>query len=484
MELQEARINTEAHDTLMENEKTQDTSRPFEQHEFYRLAMQQIAEGEDEAAVANLRSLIDLYPDEEGLRDLLVRTNLRTATVVPEEVSRPPGPPPPILRRVILLLMFVAVLLAGAVAFAVAYENFVRPVRELASQRAKVANLREDFEGYLDDRALPNARATLGELDGALKRLEALGGERFDAQEIEDAYRRLEAEEELSRLYEDALELIRQERWSEALSLLLRIQEIRPDYEKVPELIEEVRQRLALEAAWEEAERLVQAEDWLAAIERLTWIRAQDPEYRRGDVSARLFQINSLLARQELDQARGEVERIESAIEYLGKALQERPTQRDLVDELNRARDYVEGARANAAGDWVAAVEAWEEVYLTGSAYWDGVLEPLMQEVWPRAAKALIKEANGDPVKLRQAIDYLKKALYNDPENQELLAEHHFAKEYLEGADAYAKERWDEAITIWGPIHDLRPEYQNGLLEENLKTSCANSTSPSETWCP
>jgi tetratricopeptide (TPR) repeat protein len=228
----------------------------------------------------------------------------------------------------------------------------------------------------------------------------------------------------------------------------------------------------------------VQAEDWPAAIERLTWIRGEDPEFRRGQVEERLFQVYAFLARQELEEARGDVDRVQLALEYLRQALILRPTQQDLKTEQQQARAYVTGAEAYAGGDWVVAVQAWEPVYIARRDYQDGVLARRMRETYPRAADALIEQANGDLVKLQQAIGYLEQALLDDPENQELLAERHFALEYRAGADAFAKERWDEAIGRWGPIHDLRPDYQGGLLEENLKTSCAESRSPSETWCP
>jgi len=319
---------------------------------------------------------------------------------------------------------------------------------------------------------------------GARQVFETLEQRQADGQQLEEAFRLLDEETMLAGLYEQAAEAKARDEWSESLALLLRIQEIRADYRDVPELIEQLRQRETLETAWAEAEQRVQAEDWTAALSKLTWIRGQDPDFRRGQVEERLFQIYALLARQELEQARGDVDQVEVAIEYLRQALILRPTQQDLIEEQRLARRYVTGARAYALGDWVAAAEAWEPVYLARQGYQDGVLARRMQETYPRAAAVLIEQAGGDEAKLRQAVHYLEQALMFAPEDQELLAERHFALEYLAGADAFAKERWAEAIEHWGPIHDLRPDYQGGLLEENLKTSCANSTSPSEAWCP
>ena len=81
------------------------------------------------------------------------------------------------------------------------------------------------------------------------------------------------------------------------------------------------------------------------------------------------------------------------------------------------------------------------------------------------------------------AIDHLEAALLRDPDNVVLSEEKSFAEGYLAGLDAFEKEDWDLAIAYWGPIQVARPDYQNGVLGENMSQACALSTSPDEQYC-
>jgi hypothetical protein len=115
--------------------------------------------------------------------------------------------------------------------------------------------------------------------------------------------------------------------------------------------------------------------------------------------------------------------------------------------------------------------------------YQNGVLQDNLDESYPLAAKQLIAEANGSVMRMTQAIDYLDQALIRDPGNEELQQERTFAVEYLAGLEAYGQADYALAISHWGPIHVVRPEYQNGTLAEKLRESCSLTAAPDEQYC-
>ena len=189
------------------------------------------------------------------------------------------------------------------------------------------------------------------------------------------------------------------------------------------------------------------------------------------------------VAQQLLDGARGDVEPVRQAASHLKEALALKPDHQDLDDERTLAVGYVAGHEAYDRGDWAAAVVRWEPHYIMRPDYQNGVLRQKLYDSYPRAARQLIAEANGSIWLLTQAIDNLDQALVIDPGNEELQQERAFAVEYLAGLDAFVQGDLDLAISHWGPIHVLRPDYQNGVLAEKLREACTLSTAPDELYC-
>jgi len=268
-----------------------------------------------------------------------------------------------------------------------------------------------------------------------------------------------------------------------ALDLAYQIPAGSPDYERAQQLIQAVQEMASLEAAWQETQALLQAEDWQSAITNLTWLRAQNPEFRRTEVEDQLFQVHSRLAQQLLSRANGDAELLRQALSHMNEALALRPTDQSLIEAQRLAAGFVAGAEAYARGDWLAVVTRWEPVYQAQPDYQGGRLKQILDEAYPQAALRLVAQANGSERLLRQAVGYLDQALLTQPDNQHLTEERRLAVDYLSGAEAMLKQDWDLVISYWGPIHELRPDYQNGKLEDNLRLACTNSPAPSETFC-
>ena len=85
---------------------------------------------------------------------------------------------------------------------------------------------------------------------------------------------------------------------------------------------------------------------------------------------------------------------------------------------------------------------------------------------------------DGDAVRYATMINALRQ------ENEQLKEEKDLVSAYISGATSFAGRKWNLAIEEWGPIYVIRPTYQNGELEEQLREACANSTEPDPELCP
>jgi hypothetical protein len=446
---------------------------PFERHPLYDEAMQKARDGDEDGAVAALRRLAELYPEEQFINDLLLRFQLRTTFSTDEHISIDHTQGTPVLRTMVLLLLAVTACLVIVTAGIAAYNRWWLPMSRAQEQSADVQVLWKDLE----------RRLSAGDLKGVREILKVLSAETPDDPRIEDTRQRIELLQTWADLYADAVAARERGDWQTALDLAYQIPRESPNYDQAQRLIKEVQGTAALEAAWQEVQNLVGAEDWQSAISTLNWVRAQNPGFRRAEVEDLLYQIHLRLARELLAAADGNPDLLRQAISHLSEALTLRPTDRELIEGKRLAVGFVAGSEAYARGDWVAAVVRWEPVYTTQPDYQGSMLERNLFEAYPSAARQLISQSKGSERLLYQALGYLDQALSVQPEDEELLEERHLVTEYLKGLEAFRQENWDLAIAHWGPIHVLRPDFLGGVLEEKLGLACASSELPDATFC-
>lgn len=457
----------------MEEFDTVEDQVSFVQHPLYREAMQYVAEGEAAEAVEALQRLAELYPEEKAVHDLLLRAQLRTTFGESEHIPVEHYQPTPVLRNIVLLLLAVTACLVMVTAATAVYNRFWIPRVQAQQQEEYIRSLWNEVQLRLDTGDLSGARQILDELTALTPGDPA----------IQDALRIVQERQAWADQYADAVAHKERREWQQAIDLASGIPPESPEYDRAQRLIREVEEQAALEASWQEAQALLQSGDLQSAISALSSIRARDPAYRRAEVEEQLFQAHVSLARQLVAEAWGSVERLREAIGHFSDALALRPTNQELIREKNLASDYVAGAEAYDRGDWVAVVDHWESVHATQPDYQGGSLDRRLEEAYPRAARQLIAEANGSMRLLQQAVTYLDRALVAQPDDPELLEERRLVTDYLAGAESFAKESWDLAIAVWGPIYTIRPDYQNGVLEKNLRLACESSEAPSEEFC-
>jgi len=442
--------------------------------------MDDLAAGDEATAVAKLKLLAALYPKEQTLQDLAVRVDLKVALAVSsdeattrERVPVPHGQPTRSLRTLLLLFLMLAAGLVGIAGFIIGYDLMVRPVREAKETEIALESVRQSGQLRLEAGDWAGARESFE----ALLRMEP--GNPTAQAGIEYSLQR----EALDGQYANALAAEQAGDWQGALQALQAIQSQDPAYPGIAERIAKLQDRVAIEATLQEAQALIQAGDWLGAVSALTRVRSQDPEFRQAEVEGQLYQAYLQVALPQLAQANGNVDQIRQAIEYLDRALALRPTDAQYGEERRLAGRFVTGADAFARQDWEAAVVAWEPIYAARPDYQGGVLRDNLRQAYPQAARQLIARASGSVGLLKQAIRYLAQAAALDPDNVELAEERRLATEFVAGAEAFAREDWLAAVAHWGPIYQVRSDYQNGVLRTRLREACAKSTAPDPTYC-
>jgi tetratricopeptide (TPR) repeat protein len=446
---------------------------PFEKHPLYEEAMQQIVAGDKEGAVTTLKRLSEQYPNEQFIQDLLVRVQLQSTFGGGDYIPVDHSQGTPILRTLVLVLLAITTCLVVATGLVAVYNNWWIEIVEARQQEETIKSLWDDV----------NWRLEAGDLSGAREKLEQLAAESPGDQSVQDALEEVNRRKLCSDMYADAVSLRERGDWQGAMDVLYQIPQECDNHDSAQALLGELKELGSVETAWVEAQNLLAAEDWRGAITTLTWIRQQNPSFRRVQVEDLLFQTHMRLAQQLLDGARGDVESVRQAEGHLKEALTLKPGNQELSDERRLAVGYVAGHDAYDRGDWAVAVVRWEPLYVMRPDYQNGVLRRKLYESYPLAARQLIAEASGSIRLLTQAIDYIDQALVDDPGNEELQQERTLAVEYLTGLEAFVKADWDLAIAHWGPIYVLRPDYQNSVLAENLRSACTQSTAPDEQYC-
>lgn len=454
--------------------ETSNKKASFEAHPLYREAQELMDSGDGAGAAKKLEKLATIFPQEQILQDMLVRSKLQASLATSGPVPALRSEPTPVLRRLVLALLAITMCLVAIAAFGAAYDRLVLPARESRQQELYIESLQQSGQARIEAGDWAGARAAYEEL---------LAAQPADPTAVA-ALELIDQQEILDQQYSDATAALQRGDVETALSLFRQLNTSNPGYRDVQQRIAALEQEESLEANWQQSESLIQAGDWAGAIAVLTQIRAQNPDFRRTQVEAQLFQLYAQLARELIARADSSVETLRQAVGYLDAALALEPTNQDMLVERRLAAGYVAGADAWAREDWAGAAAQWESVYAERPDYQGGVLRDKLLQAYPRAAEQLIAQAEGRLNTLQQAAHYLDQAIAAQPNNEQLVEERRLLLEFIAGAEAFTQRDWDVAISHWGPIFASHPSYQNGVLEARLRQACASSRDPDTTLCP
>jgi tetratricopeptide (TPR) repeat protein len=455
------------------------TDTPFHRHELYRLATRHLAEGKEAEAIQQLRLLAEIYPEERGLQDMLMRVEMKAALADLDKPVAQRRQAPAALRRLLTILLTATVALMAIAGFAYLYREFVGSARLDVERDIYLNGLRQDCQDLVKG----------GDWEAALQQCQQLLAEVPGDSVGEAALPAIERGQRMDNLYVEARAAEERDDYPTALDLYRQLHAQDPTFRDVEQRIVTQEKLVALEAAWQAAQPCIQAQDWPCMIDRLTAIYKQDQRFRDPEVKNNLIRAYTELAKERIAQASGDIGVLRQATDLLDEAFRLGLSDPLLRTERDLADQFVRGADAYNDGDWERALTYWRRVYETNPDYQAGLVRQRLREIAPEVARGVIAQANGDVARLSYAIDTLNLAIELQPDAQDLIQERSLAEAFIAGALAFAqKEEQQEpdycgAMDSWGPVYVVRPDYQNGVLEEGLRQACERCRFPDETVC-
>jgi outer membrane protein assembly factor BamD (BamD/ComL family)/tRNA A-37 threonylcarbamoyl transferase component Bud32 len=238
---------------------------------------------------------------------------------------------------------------------------------------------------------------------------------------------------ELAGMYQEARGHEAEERWSEAVSLYLKILTEVSDYEDVSARLADAIEQQKRQTLYNKAREHLANQDWTEAVKTLQ-----------------------------------ELERLKPGYKDSATLLVEARRQRRL-DEL-----YTQAAQALNSGEWTSAVEAFSRVVQLEPEYKDAATKRAIAERQQQLAslyeQAIAGMAAEDWTAAAARLQEIREIApsYRDAEHllEEALQKRHIADLYQEGVQLCEGEEWEQAIQRLEAVHQLQPGYRD--VEQRL----------------
>ena len=338
--------------------------------------MRHLQAGEWRTAQACFVELVRQAPHNGLYRELLERAQLQA-----QLGERPPKPRRRIAhsRRVwalILLNLLLWMLLTGR------HWYHQQVVPALAQQR-ELATL--EMEIRRGQQAL--AQGDLETAEAVFREVLQKDPQNSVAQEV---LATIQTQRWLAEQYAQAMQLIEEERWAEALDRLRQIEARAPGYREVTQKIAYVQRMQRAAEAFMRAEELFQAGAWAQAAWQFEQLRRMAPTFESERVTARLFtaylrQAQALLHTPSSVGLEGEIAVMESALEWLSRARELRPSDAEVKRQRHLAYSYLRGLQAYRRKSWELAILYLNNVYPEAPRYRDGRAAAWLQAAFVQA---------------------------------------------------------------------------------------------------
>jgi outer membrane protein assembly factor BamD (BamD/ComL family) len=128
-------------------------------------------------------------------------------------------------------------------------------------------------------------------------------------------------------------------------------------------------------------------EDWADAVEHWEAVHTAQRNYQGGLLADYLDDAYPKAALQLIAEARGAIQLLRQAIDYLDQALASQPENQQWLEERRRTAEYVAGAEAFTQDDWDKAISHWGPIYATHPDYQSGVLESNLRKACTRSSE-------------------------------------------------------------------------------------------------
>jgi tetratricopeptide (TPR) repeat protein len=216
-----------------------------------------------------------------------------------------------------------------------------------------------------------------------------------------------------------------------------------PDTPEAEDVLARIEERMTLQATYAKVAPALASRDWPAARSLLTEIIARDARYR--DAQELLIFV-------------------------------------DEQEELDTWFDTAE--QAFAEGAWLEAIAAYETLIGLDDEHQSDLVSEHLFESYLYQGRALVQDTSGEGEAVREALDWLGKALELQPQHQRALYEHALAKRYLQGRTLLARGELDAAVDELQWVYQQEPDYAGGVVALILKAATEEEHEPKPEVAP
>lgn len=362
----------------------QPTSHPlFERIEAY------MYQGNWWAAQASLAELIELYPGDRYLRELMAAAQARSAlSGFSVEFEAAPASRPILARgaRLVVPAFFLMALLCVAVGIFVSLQWWILPQASNRRLESQINKLRQEAQ----------AAMTSGDYDRAVLAYNELLRLAPDDREAERSLKEVNELRVVVSLYSEAIAEMEAHRWQSALSILNQIQAEQPGYRDVAERISFVKMQQDLDSRFAAAEVAFKQGDYSRAVQEYEAIRAVDYNFQNNVVQEHLFLSYLQLGLAEEEAAGSDAARLRKALDLLEKALALRPTDSQAEGESRLLRQFLSGLAAFKARDWSQVIADLTPVYEARPDFAGGTAATLLYNAYMAWGDALLADGEAE----------------------------------------------------------------------------------------
>lgn len=416
----------------------------------YRAAMRHMQEGNWEASLAEVASLVERYPLDQALRSFSQMVQIRARVDQDEQVDQRRQA---WRRRWTLFaqgLVALVLVVLGYWGFTTYSEQLgqqmtlAREAIALQAQALELAAKFRDAQALLRADRPTDARALLEEIaviDPGYPGLEA-------------AMAQTEADANLSAQYAQAMTYVQAQNWAGALSVFEEISAQEPNYKDVSQQIDHAQTQVLLGDMLAKADGQYASGAWDAALAGYEGIRALNPSYREDVIPDRLFECYVNAARVALLGQADSLEALAVADTYYRRALALRPQDRRVKTDRELAHKYL-GAQADfAQGLWSDVIVNLESLYAVDPEYASGAARQTLYEAYVARGDKAMKDGEYET-----ALSDYERAVALAEERPDAVLR--LYQGYLKAAEAQAAQKQYEAAVLL-----YRSAVELGGLEE------------------
>ncbi len=216
------------------------------------------------------------------------------------------------------------------------------------------------------------ARLAVGDYEGAYAAFKRLLEVAPDDPEAQLGLKRAERQQTLAQGYAAAEAAIAEENWDKAAAELEKVLAVDSSYTDAQAKADFVAQQQRLANLYHDGGRLYDLGQWQDAIVQFQKIREVDSSYRTEAVNEFLFSSYLNVGQALITNADSALPTVQRAVEYFSDALAIKPRNRQAADARRLGGLYLDGLRAESAGNTAEAQARFEALFAEDPNYAGG----------------------------------------------------------------------------------------------------------------